>query len=145
AQTQTLTYTLSSLGATSTNKDFSCPNQTLSFSQGNETALVTLVQKVAAVPYTVTVPNTANCNQLVNVYIGNSTAPASQIPYGVATSLGTATTFTIQLIPIPAAPTTCNIQIQDANAAATGGANYPGATTYVAALLPNTTYQIIVP
>jgi hypothetical protein len=145
AQTQTLTYTFSSLGVTSTSPDYSCPNQSLSFSELNETALMTVVEHTAATPYTVTVPNTASCTNLVNVYIGNTTAPASQIPYGIPTSLGAATTFTIQLVPVPPSANTCNIKIQDANSASTGGAAYPGATTYVAALLPSSVYQIIVP
>ncbi len=146
-QTQTLTYALSTLAATSTtNSDFSCPTQTLSFSYSNETALMTIVEHTAATPYTITEPNTTACTQMVNVYSGNSTAPANLIVAGTPTSLGAATTFTIQLIPVPAAPTTpCNIEVQDANAAATGGPVFPGATTYVSALLPPATYSIIVP
>jgi hypothetical protein len=145
-QTQTLTYTLSSLAATSTgDNDYSCPNQTLSFSQESETALMTIVQHVAATPYTITEPNTVACTGLVNVYSGNSTLPANLIAPGVPTSLGAGTTFTIQLVPIPAAASQCNIEIQDANAALTGGPTFPGGTTYVAALLPSNVYQIIVP
>jgi hypothetical protein len=145
-QTQTLTYTLSSLAGTSASPDYSCPNQTLSFSgQISETALITIVQHVAATPYTITEPNTVNCTGLVNVYSGNSTAPANLIVPGAPTSLGLNTTFTIQLVPVPAAASQCNIEIQDANAALTGGPTFPGATTYVAALLPSSVYQIIVP
>jgi hypothetical protein len=144
-QTQTLTYTLSSLAATSTNPDFSCTNQTLSFSQGNETALMTIAQHVAATPYTITVPNTNACTQLINVYAGNSTAPANLIPFGAPTSLGANTSFTIQLIALPGGAFTCDIELQDANAAVTGGPTFPGATTYVAALLPSSVYSIIVP
>jgi hypothetical protein len=144
-QTQTLTYTLSSLAATSTSTDYSCPNQTLSFKYVNETALITIVQHNPATPYTITEPATANCTNLVNVYAGNSTLPANLIVPGTPTSLGAATTFTIQLIPVPPAANQCNIEIQDANAAQTGGPAYPGATTYVAALLPSSVYQIIVP
>jgi hypothetical protein len=144
-QTQTLTETLSTLGATSPNVDYSCTNQTLSFSQGNETALMTIVQHAAATPYTITVPNTANCNQLINVYAGNSTLPANQIAYGVPTSLGAGTTFTIQLQTIPGGAFSCSIEVQDANSASTGGATFPGATTYVGALLPSSLYSIIVP
>jgi len=144
-QTQTLTYTLSSLAATSLSADYSCANQTLSFSFQSETALMTIVQHNAATPYTITEPASANCTNLVNVYTGNSTAPANLITPGTPTSLGAATTFTIQLVPIPPSANQCNIEIQDANSAQTGGPAYPGATTYVAALLPSNVYQIIVP
>jgi hypothetical protein len=146
-QTQTLTYTLASLAATSTNTDFSCANQTLSFSEGNETALITIDQHTTATPYTLTVPNTASCNQLVNVYAGNSTAIANKIPYGTPTSLGAVANFTIQLQTLPGGAFQCNIEIQDANATsgATGGSAFPGGTTYVAALLPPAEYSIIVP
>jgi len=115
--TQTLTYTLSSLGATSTSADFNCANQTLSFSHSNESAVVTIVQPTAATPYTITVPSTANCQQLVDVYNGNSTAAPMMIPYATPTVL-TASTFTIQLISSPPAAAMCPIEIQDANAVA---------------------------
>jgi len=145
-QTKSLTYELASLGATSTNTDFSCTNQTLSFSYSNETATMTIVQKTGASPYTITVPNTASCTQLVTVYAGPTTAGA-KIAYGTATSLGALTTFTVALMSSPPSAAQCNIEIQDANAVAgvTGGAAYPGATTYVAALLPPNSILINVP
>jgi len=95
AQSQTLAYTLSSLGVTavqtpSNTTDWSCSNQTLSFSQNNETSLMTIVEHVPAQPYFITEPNTLNCTQLVNLYIGNSTAAANLITPGVATNLGCA-------------------------------------------------------
>ena len=149
AQSQNLTYTISSFGVNAVPSgnaaDWSCANQTFSFSGSNETALMTISEHAPAAPYSVTVPNTAACSQLVNVYIGPSTAPANLIPYGVATSLGAASSFTVQLQAIPGGPTTCVITVQDANAAVTGGTLFPGATTYVAATLPPTTYSIIVP
>jgi hypothetical protein len=152
AQSQTLTYTLSSLGAmvpgtVQNSADFSCANQTLSFSQANETIPVTIVEHSAAQPYTVTVPATTACSQLVNVYTGSTANPANLINDGTPTSLGTGSTLTIQLQPTPGGATTCNIEIQDANAAAgaTGGAAFPGGTTYVAALLPSAEFHIIVP
>jgi len=156
AQSQTLTYTLQSLGATavpnpSNGIDWQCSSQTLSFSQNNETALVTVTEHAPQLPYTVTVPNTAACTGLVNVYVGG--APllgANLITPGVPRSLGAlGSTFTIQLMAVPVGipPIACNIEIQDANAVAgvTGGAVFPGGTTYVQALLPSGTTVITVP
>jgi len=145
-QTQTLTYTLSSLAATSPSADFNCKNQTLSFSSANETALMTIAEHVPAQPYMLTVPTA--CSTIANVYIGNSTLPANQIAAtATPTSLGAAVnTFTIQLVANP--PTTsinvpCVIEIQDANVGLIGGATFPGATTYVTAILPAANYQQI--
>jgi len=157
AQTQTLTYTLQSIGVTAVPSpanpsDWSCSNQTLSFSQPNETALVTVTEHAAQLPYTVTVSPTVtatqSCAGLVNVYAGNNTLPANLITPGVPKSLGAAgTQFTIQLIAAPGGYFSCPIEIQDANAVAgvTGGAVYPGGTTYVQALLPSGETFITVP
>ena len=84
----------------------------------------------------------------MNVYVGNSTAGINLIPPGTPTSLGPAgTQFTVQLIGAPQGYFACNIEIQDANAVAavTGGASFPGATTYVQALLPSNETFIVVP
>jgi len=150
AQTQTLAYTLSSLGVTaipnpSNTSDWSCANQTLSFSNPNEKALMTIVEHVAATPYTITEPNTPSCTGLINAYVGNSTLPANLITPGVATSLGAGTTFTVQLIASPAGYYSCNIEIQDNNSASTGGPTFPGATSYVQAQLPSNETFITVP
>lgn len=151
AQSQTLTYTLSTLAVTAAGDvnynvvDWSCTNQTLSFSQSNERWLMTVVEHNASTPYTITEPNTSSCTGLVNVYAGNSVAPANLIAPGVATSLGANTNFTVELIPVPAGAYSCTVELQDANAAATGGASFPGATTYVTAVLPQAAYSIIVP
>jgi hypothetical protein len=144
-QTQTLSYTLSSLAVTSLSTDFSCANQTLTFSKANEAVLMTIAEHITPEPYLVTVP--AGCNQVANVYIGNSIAPANQIAVGVTTSLTPGVnTFTVQLIPNPTVTSIgapCNIQIQDAYVGSTGGAAFPGATTYMAAVLSGATYQQI--
>jgi hypothetical protein len=147
AQTQTLTYTLSSLAVTavvtpSNAPDWNCGAQTVAFSQSTtEKALATIVQHIPAGPYWLTVPNTAACTGLVTVYAGNSTAPPSQIPYGAATSLVANTQFTMQIVPAPTSNGPCNIEIQDNNAilGITGGATFPGATTYVQVEIPQGT------
>ncbi len=145
-QTQSLTYTLSSLAVTSTNADFSCANQSLEFASTNEQPTVmTIVEHVAAEPYTLTVSNTS-CPTLATVYIGSTATAIAPGPTG--TSLGAGVnTFTIK--PVAAgsqtATTPCLIEIQDANANATGGAAFPGATTYVAVLPVGYNQQTTVP
>ncbi len=144
-QTQSLTYTLSSLAVTSTNTDYSCANQSLAFSSTAEaTTLMTIVEHVAAEPYTLTVSNTS-CPNLATVYIG---ATATAIAPGTPTSLGAGVnTFTIKPVAVASqtATTPCIIAIQNANAGATGGSTFPGATTYVAVLPVGYNQQTTVP
>jgi len=142
-QTSNLAYTLSTLGATSTSTDFNCTNQTLSFIQSDEVDLMTISQHVAATPYTITEPSTTNCTTLINVYAGNSHTTGLITP-GTPTALP-GSTFTIQLISSPQTVEQCSIEIQDANATASGGAGYPGGTTYVVATLPSGSQLINVP
>jgi hypothetical protein len=142
AQSKSLVYTLSSLALTSTSSSFNCATQTLGFTASTApAALMTIVQHVAATPYTLTVP--ASCSPFVNVYSGNSTASVNLIPQTTPTSLGANTTFTVQ--ENTPGTTQCLIEIQDANAGATSGANDPGATTYLAVLPPGYTQVITVP
>jgi hypothetical protein len=143
-QTSNVAYTLSSFGVTSTSTDFNCTTQTLSFIQSDENDLMTIAQHTAATPYTITEPNTTNCTNVIHVYDGNSHSTGLITP-GTPTVL-TGSTFTIQLISYPSAGQ-CNIEIEDANAVAgaSGGAGYPGGTTYVSALVPSTSQLINVP
>jgi hypothetical protein len=143
-QTSTLTYTLSSLAVTGTNVDYNCANQTLAFSSNNEApSLMTIVEHVPATPYTVTVPNDANCPNLVTVDIGST---ATQIAYNTPTSLGgTTSTFTIKPVTTPTATAPCYIKIQDTYSGSTGGPNYPGGTTYLAVFPVGYTQSLTVP
>jgi hypothetical protein len=141
-----LTYTLSSLAVTSTNTDYSCANQSLAFSSTAEaTTLMTIVEHVAAEPYTLTVSNTS-CPNLATVYIGPT--PTTAIATNTPTSLGAGVnTFTIKPVPIAnqTAMTPCLIAIQNANVGSAGGAAFPGATTYVAVLPVGYNQQTTVP
>jgi hypothetical protein len=143
-QTQTLTYTLSSLAVTSTNHDYNCSSQSLAFSSSSEgNSIMTIVEHVAPLPYVLTVSPT-NCPNLANVYIGTTTN--TQITPGTPTSLGLGvTTFLIQPVGSQTAKNPCLIEIQDAAAGSTGGTTFPGATTYVAVLPVGYNQQTTVP
>ena len=117
-------YTLSSLAVTGppTNPDYSCNNQTLSFSQLDETVLMTIVQHSRPSPTSSPYRMCRRARNSLTCTAGNSTAPANLITPGVTTGLGLNTSFTVQLIPLPPGPAQCNIEIQDFYSGATGAA-----------------------
>ena len=86
---------------------------------------------------------------VVGAVPATATTVGTGVPLTIAETAGSCgsvgTTFTIALQAMSGGATACNIEIQDANAGATGGAAFPGGTTDVAALLPSAEFHIIVP
>jgi len=122
-QTTDYTYTLSTLGVTSTSADFSCANQTVSFTEPNETALMTISEHAKTSGFSLIMPGSGamSCSNVAQFFdltgTGTSLGPTTGV---LQTShILTGTTFTIKEINTPTIAQQCIIGISDSSGTVT--------------------------